>query len=50
MAKIQVYQREYGTIGLPFWRSVFQGADKRLKGYRAHPTSYLQINDAYLES
>jgi peptide/nickel transport system substrate-binding protein len=50
MAKIQVYQRENGTIGLPLWRSVFEGADKRLKGYRAHPTSYLLINDAYLES
>jgi peptide/nickel transport system substrate-binding protein len=50
MAKIEVYQRENGTIGLPLWRSVFEGADKRLKGYRAHPTSYLLINDAYFES
>lgn len=50
MGKIQVYQRENGTIGLPLWRSVFEGADKRLKGYKAHPTSYLLINDAYFES
>jgi peptide/nickel transport system substrate-binding protein len=50
MAKIQAYQRENGTIGLPLWRSVFEGADKRLKGYKAHPTSYLLITDAHLES
>ncbi|MGH7265644.1 MAG: ABC transporter substrate-binding protein [Candidatus Rokuibacteriota bacterium] len=50
MAKIQVYQREHGTIGVPLWRSVFEGADKRLKGYKAHPTSYLLLNDAYYES
>ena len=49
MAKIQVYQRENGTIGVPLWRAVFEGADKRLKGYRAHPTSYLLINDATLD-
>jgi peptide/nickel transport system substrate-binding protein len=50
MARIQVYQRENGTIGLPLWRSVFQGVDKRLKGYRAHPTTYLLVNDAYFEA
>ncbi len=50
MAKIQVYQRENGTIGVPFWRSVFEGADKRLKGYRAHPTSYLLITEASLDA
>jgi peptide/nickel transport system substrate-binding protein len=50
MAKIQVYQRENGTIGTPFWRSFFQAADKRLQGYRVHPTAYLLVNDAYFES
>jgi len=50
MAKIQVYQRENGSIGLPFWRSVFQGADKRLKGYRVHPNQYVQVTEAWLDA
>ena len=50
MAKIQVYQRENGTIGVPFWRSVFEGRTSALKGYRAHPTSYLLITEASLDA
>ncbi len=50
MAKIEPYQRENGSIGLPFWRSVFQGADKRLKGYKVHPNLYQHVTDAWLEA
>jgi peptide/nickel transport system substrate-binding protein len=50
MAKIQVYQRENGTIGTPFWRSVFQAADKRLKNFRVHPTQYLLLGDSSLDA
>jgi peptide/nickel transport system substrate-binding protein len=50
MARIQVYQRENGTIGVPFWQSALQAGDKRIKGYRIHPSGYLLVNDTYLES
>lgn len=50
MARIQPYMREHGPIGLPFWRSVFQAADQRIKGYRVHPALYLLLNDTWLEA
>jgi peptide/nickel transport system substrate-binding protein len=50
MARIQVYQREHGSVGIPFWRAVFQGADKKLKGYKVHPNLYQQLTDAWMEA
>lgn len=50
MAKIQPYLREHGPIGLPLWRSVFQAGDKRIKGYRVHPTFYTLLNDTWLDT
>jgi peptide/nickel transport system substrate-binding protein len=50
IAKVQVYQRENGTIGLPVWRSVLQAADKRLRNYRIHPNLYLHVNEAFIEA
>ena len=37
MAKIQVYQRENGTIGVPVWRSVFEGAGQASQGLQGPP-------------
>jgi peptide/nickel transport system substrate-binding protein len=50
MAKIQAYQREHGSVGVPLWRAVFQGADKRLKNYKVHPTLYQHVTDAWLDA
>jgi peptide/nickel transport system substrate-binding protein len=50
MAKIEPYQREHGSIGLPFWRSAFQGADKRIRNYRIHTNQYLHVTEAWLEA
>ncbi|MBI3457727.1 MAG: ABC transporter substrate-binding protein [Candidatus Rokubacteria bacterium] len=50
MARIQPYPREHGPIGLPFWRSVFQAGDKRIKAYRVHPTGYVLAAETWLEA
>jgi len=35
-------------IAQPLWRSVFTAADKKVKGFRMHPTNYHQFNKVWL--
>ncbi len=50
MADIEKIMQEDGPIVQPFWRSVFTFMDKRVKGFRMHPTNYIFGADLALES
>jgi len=41
MRKIEALMQEDGPIAQPLWRNVFTGMNKRVKGFRMHPTSYV---------
>ena len=36
-------------IPQPFWRSVFKASNKRVKGFKTHPTLYHQFQDVWLD-
>jgi peptide/nickel transport system substrate-binding protein len=38
---IEILMQEEGPIVQPLWRSVFMAMDKKVKGFKAHPTSYI---------
>jgi peptide/nickel transport system substrate-binding protein len=37
-------------IPQPFWRSVFKATNKKVKGFKTHPTLYHQFQDVWLDS
>jgi peptide/nickel transport system substrate-binding protein len=41
MAKLQAILQDDGPIVQPVWRSVFTFYDKRVQGFKMHPTSYI---------
>jgi peptide/nickel transport system substrate-binding protein len=43
-------QWERGSIGIPFWRNVWQVYRDNVKNVSAHPTLYLLINEAWKEA
>lgn len=50
IAEIEKLMQEDGPIIQPIWRSVFTAYDKRVKGFRMHPTSYIFANELALEA
>ena len=45
MQQLETIMQEDGPIVQPLWRSVFTAMDKRVHGYKMHPTSYLFANE-----
>src|SRR5262245_3728014 len=41
MAKLEAILQDDGPIVQPFWRSVFTFMDKRVQGFKMHPTQYI---------
>ncbi len=41
VARLESIMQEDGPIVQPLWRSVFTAMDKRVQGFRMHPTSYI---------
>ena len=41
LAEIEALMQEDGPIVQPLWRGVFAAFDKRVKGFRKHPTDYI---------
>ncbi|MGH7322852.1 MAG: ABC transporter substrate-binding protein [Candidatus Rokuibacteriota bacterium] len=41
MAKLEAIMQDDGPIVQPLWRSVFTFFDKRVQGYKVHPTLYI---------
>ncbi len=50
MAEIEKLMQEDGPIVQPIWRSVFTAYDKKVKGFKMHPTSYIFANELAIES
>jgi peptide/nickel transport system substrate-binding protein len=50
MAEIERIMQEDGPIVQPIWRSVMAVMDKRVKGFRMHPTRYIFGNELAIDS
>lgn len=50
MVEIEKLMLDEGPACIPLWRAVFTAMDKRLKGFQAHPTSYLFCEEWSLEA
>ena len=50
MAKLEAMLQDDGPIVQPIWRSVFTFMDKRVQGFRIHPTLYIFGNQLAISS
>ena len=50
MARIEKIMQDDGPIVQPIWRSVMTVMDKRVKGFKMHPTRYIFGNELALDS
>lgn len=50
MAKIERIMQEDGPITQPFWTMVSTAYDKRVKGFKMHPSQYIFANELAIES
>lgn len=49
MCRLEDIQMERGSVGIPFWASVWYIAHKRIKNVGAHPTNYDILFDAWID-
>jgi peptide/nickel transport system substrate-binding protein len=49
MAKLETILQDDGPIVQPVWRSLFTFMDKRVKGFKMHPTGYIFGNEIAIE-
>ena len=50
MAEIEKVMQERGPIAQPIWQDVISAADKRVKGFRMHPASFIFGEELAIES
>lgn len=50
MAICEQLIQDDAIIPQPFWRSVFKATNKKVKGFKTHPTLYHQFQDVWLDS
>ena len=50
MGKLELIMQEDGPIVQPLWRKVQTGYDKRVKGFRMHPSQYIFAEQIAVES
>ena len=50
MVKLETILQEEGNIVQPVWRSLFTFMDKRVKGFKMHPTGYIFANEIAIEA
>ena len=50
MAKLERIMLDEGPIVIPLWRSVFNYSDKKIKGYKIHPTIYIEAKDIWIDA
>ena len=48
MKDIEMLMQQDGPIAQPLWRNVFTGMNKRVKGFKMHPTSYVFCEEWYV--
>jgi peptide/nickel transport system substrate-binding protein len=49
MAKLQQIMLDDGPAVIPLWRAVFNYTDKKIKGYKIHPSIYIDFAGLWLE-
>jgi len=50
MAKLERIMLDEGPIVVPLWRQVFNYTDKKIKGYKLHPSSYIEAKDMWIDA
>ncbi len=50
MAKIERLILDEGPVVVPAWRAVFNYSDKKIKGYRIHPSIYIDAKDMWIDA
>jgi peptide/nickel transport system substrate-binding protein len=50
MAKIEAIMLDDGPAVVPLWRAVFNFSDKKIKGYKIHPSIYLEAKDMWVDA
>jgi peptide/nickel transport system substrate-binding protein len=50
VAKLEAILQDDGPIVQPVWRSLFTFMDKRVKGFRMHPTGYIFGHEIGIEA
>jgi peptide/nickel transport system substrate-binding protein len=50
MAKLEQIMLDDGPAVIPLWRAVFNYTDKKIKGYKIHPSIYIDAKDIWIET
>ena len=50
MRRLETIMQEDGPMAQPLWRSVFTAMDKKVKGFKMHPTSYIFADELAIEA
>jgi peptide/nickel transport system substrate-binding protein len=50
MAKLERIMLDDGPAVVPLWRAVFNYTDKKIKGYKIHPSIYVDARDIWVEA
>lgn len=50
MCKLEDIQMERGSVGIPFWTSVWYIAHEKVQNVQAHPTNYDILHDAWIDA
>ena len=50
IAKIAKIMAEDGPVVVPLWRAVFNYTDKKIQGYKIHPSIYIEAKDMWLDA
>ncbi len=50
MAKLQAIMLDDGPAVVPLWRAVFNFTDKKIKGYKIHPSVYIEAKEMWVDA
>ncbi len=50
IGKIGKIMLEEGPVVVPLWRAVFNYTDKKIKGYKIHPSIYIEAKDMWIDA
>jgi peptide/nickel transport system substrate-binding protein len=50
MAKLQAIMLDDGPAVIPLWRAVFNFTDKKIKGYKIHPSVYIEAKEMWIDA
>jgi peptide/nickel transport system substrate-binding protein len=50
IAKIGKVMLDEGPVVVPLWRAVFNYTDKKIKGYKIHPSIYIEAKDLWIDA